>query len=227
MFASELISETLPPVKLSDTVGDVLDWMNEFKINQLPIVKEGKYIGLLHENDLLDAENALLPVREVIYLPEHEGYGGRVKLFVLENKHFYEVLSLMSQHELEVVPVTNVHQDYLGVISIHDLSKHLGEMFAATQEGGIVIVETLQNNYSLGEIGRIVESANAKVLSLYVNPVPDSPRVQITLKINLLNPAPVNAAFERFNYTVVMSFFYADELDDYRRNMNLLMKMIE
>lgn len=227
MLASELISETLPPVKLSDTVGDVLDWMNEFKMTQLPVVKNGQYVGIVHENDLLDAESASVPIESILYLDDDVPMRGRKKFSILEGKHLYDVLAIMGQYALEVLPVVDVNDHYLGAISVHDITKHLGEMFSVSQEGSIVIVETLQTNYSLAEVGRIVESANAKALSLYVNPIEESPRVQITLKLNVINPSSVVAAFERFGYTIIMSYYHIDTIDDYRHNLSMLMKMID
>lgn len=226
MVASELISDTLPAVKLTDTVSHVLDWMNEFKITQLPVISGTKLYGIIKENDLLDSESDEAAIKDSLYLDEHAPHG-QSNLYVLEGKHLYEVLSLMSKYKLEILPVCDINKHYLGVITIRDIVQKLGDMFAVNEEGSILVVETQRNNYSLGEIGRIVESTNATVLSLYIYPVPDSNILRITLKVNVLNPSRIAATFERYKYAVAMSYYHLDNVEDYKQNLDLLFKLME
>ena len=39
MLARDLISDSIPSVKMTDKVGRVMGWMSEFKVGQLPIVE--------------------------------------------------------------------------------------------------------------------------------------------------------------------------------------------
>ena len=54
MLAIDLITDTIPPLKISDTGSKALLWMDEFKVRQLPIIKNLEYIGLISEADVLD-----------------------------------------------------------------------------------------------------------------------------------------------------------------------------
>ncbi|MFN0201409.1 MAG: CBS domain-containing protein, partial [Bacteroidia bacterium] len=118
-------------------------------------------------------------------------------------------------------------KNYLGVITLRDVVKHLAAMFSVQEEGTILVLSVQHNNYSVSEIGRIVESANARILSLYINEIPDTNRFMVTLKINVVNPERVVAAFERFSYEILMSYFRADAIGDYKRNLDMLFWMIE
>ena len=227
MIAAELISDTLPAVKLTDTVSRVLDWMNEFKVTQLAVISADKLYGIIRENDLLDAESGENTIKETLYIDEHAPYGQSANLYILEGKHLYDVLSLMAKYKLEILPVCDINKHYLGVINIRDIVRNLGEMFAVNEEGSIVIVETQRTNYSLAEVGRIVESTDATVLSLYLYPVPDSTMLRITLKVNVSNPSRVSAAFERYKYAVVMSYYHLDNIEDYKENIDFLLKLME
>ena len=42
MIASELISYDIPPLKLSDTGAKALDWMEEFKTSDIPVIDNNK-----------------------------------------------------------------------------------------------------------------------------------------------------------------------------------------
>ena len=57
MIAGELISYEIPPLKPSDTGSKVLQWMEEFKVKDMVVVKSKKYIGMIEETDLLDRNN--------------------------------------------------------------------------------------------------------------------------------------------------------------------------
>lgn len=219
MIASELISDYVPPVTSSDTVTRALDWMNEFKLSQLPVVDGGEYQGLITENDILDAEGLDMTVGQV-------KFSGWDSAFIHEGNHIYDALDLISNLKLEALPVLDEENLYLGVITFRELAPHLGRLFAVHQPGGVLVLEVPQNGYVLSQIGRIAESENAKVLSLYLWPHPDGHVVWITLKLNVEDLSRVIAAFERFEYTIVRSYHKIEPLDDYRNNLDALMRYL-
>ncbi len=227
MLAAELISDTIPSVKSSDNVARVLDWMGEFKVTKLPIVVKQKFWGIVRESELLDALDDDMTIGELLQMEENELSAEGKKYGILGNKHFYDVLALMSKLQLEILPVIDEDRNYLGMITAADIAFHAGELFAVHEEGSIVVVETLQNNYMLTEVARIVEAGNAKVLSLYIRNFPDSAKVWITVKINVLNPEKVISLFERYNYTFISSYQLEEENNDYKRNLSALMRMID
>jgi predicted transcriptional regulator len=47
MKASELINTNILPLRKSDKAGTALHWMNEYKLNYLPVVEHQKYLGLV------------------------------------------------------------------------------------------------------------------------------------------------------------------------------------
>ena len=54
MTAAELISNHIPTLQATDTVRQAMDFMKEHRVTELPVVKDLKYIGLVHEEDLED-----------------------------------------------------------------------------------------------------------------------------------------------------------------------------
>lgn len=227
MLAAELISDTIPSVKSTDIVARVLDWMGEFKVTKLPIVVKQKFWGIVRESELLDALDDEMTIGELLEMEENELSEEGKKYGILDSKHFYEVLALMGKLQLEILPVIDEDRNYLGMITASDIAFHAGELFAVHEEGSIIVMETLQNNYMLTEVARIVEAGNAKVLSLYIQNFPDSAKVWITLKINVLNPEKVISLFERYNYTFISAYQPEEEINDYKRNLSALMRMID
>lgn len=220
MIVRELISDTIPSVNSADPIGRALDWMGEFKLSQLPIVDNGKYEGIITENDILDAEEFNISVGEMRYT-------GWDTAYIHHGNHVYDAMDIMSNLKLEVLPVLDEEEAYLGVITLRDLSTYLGKLFAVQEQGGVLVVSVPHNGYSLSEIGRIVESADARVLSLYLSSVPGVSELLITLKLNVEDLSRVVATFERFEYNVVRTYHRVAHAEDYRRNLDALIKYLD
>ena len=80
--------------------------------------------------------------------------------------------------------------------------------------GSLIVIETQLQNYSLVDIGRIVESNQAKVLTHYISTHPDSNNIEITIVLNVSDINDITATFSRFDYDVVYTST-ATERDDF------------
>lgn len=220
MIARELISDIIPSVTSSDTAEMALNWMNEFKLSMLPIVDHGKYKGIITEDDILDASDLEQPIGEI-------RYSGWDSAYIYHGNHVYDAIEVISNLKLEILPVLDEETTYLGVITLKDLSTYLGRLFAIQEPGGILVMEIPRNGYVLSEIGRIAESADAKVLSLYLSPVPRTNELLISLKLNVEDLSRVVASFERFDYKIVNTYHKIEQLEDYRQNLDALIKYLD
>ncbi|WP_113663147.1 CBS domain-containing protein [Pedobacter nanyangensis] len=198
MLAGKLISNIIPPLRTSDTVRKALERMNEFKLYHLPIVNETQYLGLVSEEELMEARDMEIAIGA---LP--------VKLlntFTFENVHIYEVIRLFSELQLSVVPVLDQQKNYLGLISINNLLNFTANLYSVNEPGGIIILSISNRNNSLAHMAQIVEADNAQILSSYISSYPDSTRLEVTLKINKTEISAIVAAFERYDYEVKAVF---------------------
>lgn len=206
MLAGQLISNVIPPLRTSDTVRKALERMNEFKVYHLPIVNEIQYLGLVSEEELMEARNMEIAIGA---LP--------VKLlntFTSENAHIYEVIRLFSELQLSVVPVLDQQKNYLGIISINNLLNFTANLYSVSEPGGIIVLSISNRNNSLAHMAQIVEADNAQILSSYINVFPDSTRLEVTLKINKTEISAIVAAFERYDYEVKAVFNNSSHDDD-------------
>ena len=221
MVAKELISEVIPLLRTSDTGQKALNWMEIFRISHLPIVNNQELLGLISDTDIYDINDPQQPV-------------GNHKLslfkpFVKLDQHIFDIISLASRLKLSVVPVLDEKNFFKGVIQVNDLIDKIAEMSSIKEQGGIIILELLQSDYSLSQIAQIVESNNAKVLNLYVSSPPDSTRLEVTIKLNTSNLAPIIRTFERFDYQITawhseddeMDRFYSDRFDSFMRYLDV------
>lgn len=218
MIASELISYDIPPLKLSDNGNKALDWMEEFKTSELPVVDGNKYMGLISESEVLDRNNTE---------DSFQNYGLALKNpFAHENQHLFEVISLIVKHEVDLLPVVGQNEQYLGLITTDKIVQYLSKVASVSSAGSILTLEINVNDYSLSEISKMVESDDAKILASFITSHPDSKKLEVTLKINKTEISRILHTFERFNYTVLASYneseYHKDLHDRYDEFMRFL-----
>jgi predicted transcriptional regulator len=220
MTAKESINPNIPTVTAQDTASKVLEWMDDFKVDQLPYTESGKYLGLVKRNTLellLDEESILEGI---------ELYHSSIN--ATENQHFFEALSLAGEYLLEVVPVLNSEKEYLGAINMRDVATMIAKSFAVNSIGSIFTLSIEGIHYSLAEISRIVESNNARVLSSFVEIDKDSPsKLLVTLKVNTKELKFILATFERFNYHIVAHYLDDTIEDGSKERLGILLKYLE
>jgi acetoin utilization protein AcuB len=198
MFASALISNTIPPLRTTDTVQRALERLSDFKLSHLPILEDQQYLGLIAEDELIEVRDGdqLLGGLSLTILNS----------FVYPDSHVYDVIRLFNQLNLSVVPVLDYKKNFLGIISSHSLVAYTADLFAVKDPGGIIVLEISNRNNSLSHMAQIVEADNAQILSSYVQSFPDSTKLEITLKINKTELSGIIASFERYDYQVKAVF---------------------
>ncbi len=184
--------------------------MDIFRISHLPIVNNLEFLGLISDKDIYDLNMAEEPI-------------GNHKLslfspYVLINQHIYEVIEIVSRLELTVVPVLDENKHYMGLITLNDLLHTFANLSALKQPGGILELELNINDYTLTEISQIVESNDARILSLYVSSPEDSMKMNLTLKVSATDMSSIIQTFNRYDYTVKASYMESNEMEDLLNN---------
>jgi len=203
MLAKDLMSDVVPALKTSDTGLQALSWMDVFRISHLPIVNNREFLGLISDKDIYNLNMVDEPIGNhhlSLFCPS-----------VYEDQHIYEVIAVASGLKLSVVPVLDRSKNYLGLVTINDLVEHFAELSALKHPGGILVLEVNEKDYSLTEISGIVEGNDAKILSLYISSPQDTTRMEVTLKINVIDLTSIIRTFERYEYTIKASYLEEDE----------------
>ncbi|HNW88935.1 MAG TPA: CBS domain-containing protein [Bacteroidales bacterium] len=218
MLAKDLYTDAVIPVLTSDTATYALKLMEDQKICHLPIVNNVEFLGLISENDIY----ALNKPEESI--GSHQLSAN--KAYVYQHQHIYEIISLAGEMNLSIIPVIDIKNRYLGSITLPNLLEKFSQTASIQNPGGIIIIERNQNDYSLEEIARIVEANGAKVLNCFVSSFHDSMKLEVTIKINIMNIFPVLQTFERYGYVVLASFTEADYKNDLQDRYDSLMNYL-
>lgn len=198
MFAQQLISNAIPPLKTSDTIQNVLNRMAEFKVNHLPIVNEQQLLGVVSDEDLIEIQDYDEPIGAVTLSLSNA--------CVNKDQHIYDVLRVFAEKRLTLLPVVDEHKNYLGLISITSMVEYMANLTSIKEPGGIIVIEINNRNNSLAHISQIIESNNAQILSSYVTSFPDSTRLEITLKLNRTDLTAILASLLRYDYSVIATY---------------------
>lgn len=218
MIAKELISDSIPPLKTSDTIQKVEDRMAEFRVNHLPIVNNQQFLGLISDEDIIEISDYSVPIGSVNL--------SLMNPFVYEDQHIYEVIRVFYEQKLTVVPVLDSSMNYLGLISINTLTEYFANITSVTESGGIIVLEISNKDNSLSHIAQIVESDNAQILSSYLRSTPDSTKLEITIKVNKTDISQIVASFLRYEYTVKATYNHADKDNGSRDRFDSLMNYL-
>jgi CBS domain-containing protein len=210
MLAQDLVSNLIPPVSATDTVGQVIKQMVEYRVNHLPVVDSVAYLGLLSEKDLIEITdgNQTLGSLVINFLP----------VSVVENQHVYEVIDLVARYGLTLLPVVSATKEYKGCITLPSLVRNFNLLTAAGQPGAIFILSLAQQDYSPTLLSRIIEDNNAKIISLYVIPDSNGRDVSVTIKVNTQETGALMRSFDRYGYTVKSQFLANSEMDEFYRS---------
>jgi len=198
MTAKQLINDAVPLLKLSDSVAFAINRMDESKLAHLPVVNRGEFIGVLSEQECVTVSNPELSISaSKIILSDAS---------ITENEHIYEVIRSMMALNITMLPVITQKKHFLGAITVTGLLPPLANMVSANNPGGIIVLEINENDYNLTEIAQIIESNDAKILSLTLSSYPDSTRLDVTIKVNRIEIGPILQTFFRFNYMIKASW---------------------
>ena len=207
IIAEDLLNQMIPPLKVTDSLEKAARWLEEFHVSQLPVLDNRHYRGLITEAGLLDQEDQgqLLGNLPLGYADVH----------VQRDQHFYNIIELAVQNRIQLVPVLDEQQEYLGVVTVSDTLAPFGKMPVATSQQGIIVLVMEERDYSLSQISRYVEENNAKIMSAHVaQDEHDSYRIRLTLKLNTPSLTRIIATLERFGYSITAQFSGTAEVSE-------------
>jgi CBS domain-containing protein len=217
MTASELITNDIPALQATDTVRQALDLMEEHRVNELPVVDQHKYLGLITNDDVENADE-----RAAVSSLLHIGTPVQVN----PSDFFLVPLKIMHQQKLSLLPVVREDGELLGIITQEQLLHAASNYNAANVPGGIIILQIKPTSFYISEIGRIVESNNARIIHLNTWTDASSGELMVAIKVNQNDIQDILASFERYEYNVIQYFGENLSEEELRLNYDHLMNYL-
>jgi hypothetical protein len=220
MIAEQLINPMIPALKKTDKAEKAIVWMEELKTNQLPVIEGRSYLGLISEEDILENNNLDALMSEFRLCAEN--------CYVLENQHMFDVIRISQSCDAELVAILNENREFLGVASYEDTLKAFANSTTIQSQGGILVLSLKHFDYSMGELGRIIEADGGKILGSMVSPhITERDKLYVTLKLNKEDLTAVTASLERFGYQVIAKFHDVDNVENDKERLDNLMKFLD
>lgn len=202
MTAHNLIAYDIPALTVDQTGRDAFHMLNDYHVKHLPVLDEGRLVGILSEEDVFNHK---------LYEPISSYDFSLLRRFaVTENEHIFEVMRVMGDNRLTVIPITDADGIYLGLISQNDLLRYFANTASFTEPGAVMVLEMNRRDYSLGTIAQIIESEDVQVLSTFVTSTDDPDNVELTVKVNRHDISRAIASLERHEYEVKHTFSNLD-----------------
>lgn len=218
MTAQSLIALDISSLSFEQTGRDAFHLLSDFHVKHLPVVDEGQLIGLLSEEDIFNHK---------LYDPIGSYDFSLVRRFaVRESDHVFEVMRVMGDNRLTVIPVVNDEGVYKGLITQNDLLRAFANMFSFSETGAVLVLEMGRRDYSLATIARIIEEDEVKILNSFVTSTPDPDNVELTLKLNRYDLARTIASLERHGYEVKETFSEIEHSDSLKERYESLMSYL-
>jgi acetoin utilization protein AcuB len=218
MLVQQLINNNYPQLQLDDTVARALLLMTEYRVQHLPIVNDGKYLGIISEDILLDEADDYVLLKAIELLPN--------TISVNKDAFVLNILPLMQQYNLTVVPIVDNDKNYIGLVDETAIISWMNNFYNTKQPGAIIVLEMNPYRFSFSELSRLTETNNAtiKQLNTQINEV--NGMMQVYLKLNTNEVSDVVATLQRFDYEVVQYFGEEKFDNEIQENLNHLMSYL-
>jgi len=218
MLATAITVQGFPLLQLEDKVSFALQCMEDFDVQELAVVKEDYFLGIVQKSDLLDTDEAAT----LMVLSEEFK-----KIMLVDTAHFLTALDLFSKHHLSILPVVNEQQECIGMIPQKSLNDALAKFLGVDLPGAIIVLSVAPYQYSLAEMSRLVESNNAQIVQLNSYFDESNGAMIITLKINKDEAQAIIATFQRYDYQLVQYFGKTPLNNDIEAHYHHLMNYLD
>ena len=218
MQASKLISSSLVTLHPDDDGERALSLMDVLRVNHLAVVRNSFYLGILSEKEILSWN------KTDEFIDEH--LTELTAPSVIGSQHLFDILQTVELNNLSVIPVLDEEKHYLGAITNRKLLYTVAKSTGIQSIGGMLVLQMKENDYSMSEIARIIESNDTKILSSYITSIPDAQMLELTLKLNKVDITAIVKDFERFDYTITASYNRNNQEEDFMERYESLMRFL-
>jgi signal-transduction protein with cAMP-binding, CBS, and nucleotidyltransferase domain len=218
MTAVHLIAHDIPALTVEQTGRDAFHFLSDYHVKHLPVIDGKRLIGILSEEEIFNHK---------LYDPIGEYDFSMMRRFAIrDTDHLFEVMRVMGDNRLTVMPVVDAEDNYLGLIAQNDLLRFFANSASFAENGAVLVLEMPPRDYSLATIARIIEGADTKILNCFVTSLPGAEMLEVTLKLNRNDLARVISALERYEYNIKETYSETNHKEAMRDRYESLLKYL-
>ena len=218
MNTNDYILKDINALRLNDSVKSAQNLFKNFPITHFPVVENDKLLGSFAEDDAQTIENKEDVLESYSYLFS--------SFFAEEKTTVLELIKIFADNNATIIPVLNPDKNYIGYYELTDVIEIFSAIPFMHEESETLIVEKLENDYSMSEVTQIVETNGGKILGIYISEKQDG-FVQITLKVISNEINEIMHTFRRYNYEIISTHENDIYLEDLKNRSEYLQKYLE
>lgn len=197
MLAKDLLNTDFVPLEAASVVSAALAKMDAWQTTALPVIEPStkKVIGQVHFRDVADQPDESVKISEMYLSPP---------VYVFEDHHVFDVGRQMTLHEMDILPVVDHTESYLGIIEKRSVLDALSGLLNLEAEGTVITVMLSRADFSLTEMVHLIETEGGKILGIGVEQQAGGKDIlEISFKLNTPQSvsARILASFQRHGYT--------------------------
>lgn len=203
MLVGERMTSPVLFVSPDMPVQDALAQMRKERVSRYPVMKKGKMVGIVSEDDLLNASPSdvtSLSVFEINYLLSKitvERVMTHEVVTVNEDTPLEEAARLMADHRIGGIPVMR-GDEVVGMITQTDIFRIFLEMLGGRQSGWRVIVLVKNEKGILHRLTKAIDDIGGNIIALITYAGEELPHGEITMKIDQVDEMTLRQALLPF-----------------------------
>ena len=192
MFVGERMSRPVISVSPDAPINDVLAMFKREHIRRAPVMKDGKLVGIVSENDLLNASPSTvttLSIWEMNYLISKvtiKNVMSKKVVTVDQDTPIEEAARIMADKKIGGMPVVTAGK-VVGMITETDLFKILLELMGARQKALRVTATIEDKPGQLARLTKAIANAGGNFISFGMFSGPDANTRVVTFKLEGMN----------------------------------------
>lgn len=196
MLVGERMTKPVITAEPSLTISEALNLMRLERIRRIPVVQDGKLIGIVSDKDLLNASPSVatsLSVWEMNYLLSKitvKDVMTKKVLTVSEDTPIEEAARIMADNKIGGLPVVRAGK-VVGIITETDLFKIFLELMGAREPGVRGTVLMTEKAGQLAALTKVLSLEGANFVAVGTFAGEDSANRMITFKVSNINKSKV------------------------------------
>lgn len=203
MLTKDFTNIDIPVLNESRTVKKAQQVMKKHHLDSVAAIINGN-LGILTAESLSDTpkETLLADIGELL-----------IRVNISGEAHIWETINTFNTYDVNALPIVDENNAYIGIALLKTIFKRVFEIFPIGNGGAILELEVNYHSYSLTELSRLVEEAEAKITLLSVVPMSTSTNVMVVFSIDKEDATEVINALERHSYLVNSWFMNKGKID--------------
>ncbi|WP_153730689.1 acetoin utilization AcuB family protein [Sporosarcina obsidiansis] len=205
MLVQDLMKTEVITLNSTHTIADAVQIMQKKRIRHIPIVKDGRLIGLVTDRDVKEASPSSISERLEPSLYETPlDKIMKTDLLIGHPRDFVEEAALLFYtYEIGCLPIVSNYQ-LVGILTKTDLLHNYIELTGANQPSSHLQIRVPNRPGILFEVSQVFHQHNTNVLSVLVYPYQDDEDCKIlAVRIKRMNPLSIIADLKAEGFQVL------------------------